>query len=111
MSVTVAATEVRSGRLRGIIPGRAGPTVAVTITAPAMPVELTPASRFDDSLQATYVEVWQVLRTMVGKPKSMTCWHGRDGHVMVTATVRAAPGTTTDDIKRIVAEGFPKEGQ
>ena len=111
MNVHVSAVLVEEARdgFFGRVFG--GPTAQVTITAPPMPDGFYVGAALDDDLQVACVRAWRALRGTVGHPRNMLTVHGREGTVIVTATVKRPAVTDPRELERIVAAAWPEPAQ
>lgn len=103
MGVNVSAVMV--GEKRDGLLGRmlGGPTAQVTITAPPLP-----AGVHDDDLQTVRLCAGRALRDTAGRPKNLLTRRGRDGTIIVTATVNRPAVTDPREFERIVAAAWPE---
>ena len=106
MSVNVSAVMVgdkRDGFLGRML---GGPSAQVTITAPSLP-----AGAHDDDLQAMRLCAGRALRETAGRPKNLLTRRGRDGTVIVTATVKRPAVTDPREFEQVVASAWREDAR
>lgn len=106
MSINVPAVMV--GEKRDGFLGRmlGGPTAQVTITAQPLP-----AGVHDDDLQTVRLCAGRALRDTAGRPTNLLTQHGRDGTVIVTATVKRPAVTDPREFEQVVAFAWREDAR